>query len=149
MSRQSGNIGEREGNRRQSHTQWSKSGWVYAHPAIGSSKLGSLSPAFLTAVEPLQSSDAAPAIELSLAATADKQCAQIGCKLTTNGESAIVRAAIKGIPFGTITIHTESGPIHTESLSNTGTGGGAFVAAVGSAASFRLCSMTLPDARSP
>ncbi|MFE5642015.1 CehA/McbA family metallohydrolase [Rhodococcus sp. NPDC056516] len=64
----------------------------------------------------------APTIELSLTATADNQCVQIGGELTTNGEPAMVRAAITGIPFRTITIHTESGPIHTESLSNTGIG---------------------------
>ncbi|MDT9659169.1 CehA/McbA family metallohydrolase [Rhodococcus qingshengii] len=64
---------------------------------------------------------AATTVDLSFMATFDDQCAQIGDELDTHGKSATVQATVHGVPFGTVTIHTDAGPIHSESLPGSGT----------------------------
>jgi hypothetical protein len=61
------------------------------------------------------------AVELALTVTAaDGRSAGIGEQLDTQGESAVVRVLVRGVPGGTVTLYTEKGAAHRVSLPATG-----------------------------
>lgn len=62
------------------------------------------------------------AVDLSLHACAGDRSAGIGELLETRGESAVVRAVVSGVPSGTVSIHTDRGTVHRESLPGDGPG---------------------------
>jgi hypothetical protein len=62
------------------------------------------------------------AVELSLEARAGEHRAGIGDRLDTGGEPTAIRVEISGVPSGTVTIHTDRGTVHRESLPAAGPG---------------------------
>ncbi|MFI7431614.1 CehA/McbA family metallohydrolase [Micromonospora sp. NPDC049836] len=60
--------------------------------------------------------------EPSFTASAGHRTAGIGERLETRGEQALVRVAVRGVPSGTVTVHTERGVAHRESLPSSGSG---------------------------
>ncbi|MFD5315816.1 CehA/McbA family metallohydrolase [Streptomyces sp. NPDC127098] len=62
------------------------------------------------------------AVELTLTVLAGDRRAGIGERLETRGEPALVRAAVRGVPSGTVRFHTELGKAYHAALPGTGTG---------------------------
>ncbi len=62
------------------------------------------------------------AIELSLDVSAGDRSAGIGERLKTRSESAVVRTEVRGVPSGTVSVHTDRGTVHRESLPSDGSG---------------------------
>jgi hypothetical protein len=60
------------------------------------------------------------AIELSLTASAAERSAGIGEQLETCDEPVLVRVEISGVPWGTVSFHTDRGTAHGESLPTDG-----------------------------
>lgn len=60
--------------------------------------------------------------ELSLTASVGHRAAGIGERLDTNGEQALVRVDVRGVPGGTVSVHTERGVAYRESLPGSGSG---------------------------
>jgi hypothetical protein len=56
------------------------------------------------------------AIDLSVRAQAGGRSAGIGDHLETFGKPVVVRAVVRGVPRGTVSFHTDQGPVHRESL---------------------------------
>nr|WP_279591782.1 CehA/McbA family metallohydrolase [Streptomyces sp. 846.5] len=65
---------------------------------------------------------ASAAVELSFTVSAGGQSAVIGDRLKTGGESAVVRVDVRGVPSGTVSLHTEKGKAHHAPLAATGSG---------------------------
>jgi predicted metal-dependent phosphoesterase TrpH len=63
-----------------------------------------------------------PAVSMSLEVRARDRVAGIGERLETSGEPAVVRAVVGGVPAGTVSIHTDQGTVHRESLPAEGPG---------------------------
>jgi hypothetical protein len=62
------------------------------------------------------------AIELSLTASAGHRSAGIGEQLNTCGHPAVIRAAVRGVPSGTVSFHTDRGAVHKAPLPGSGSG---------------------------
>ncbi|MEO3755536.1 CehA/McbA family metallohydrolase [Streptomyces sp. B6B3] len=62
------------------------------------------------------------AVELSFTVLAGDRGAGIGERLETRGETAVVRAEVRGVPSGVVTLHTELGTAHRRSLPDAGSG---------------------------
>jgi hypothetical protein len=62
------------------------------------------------------------AITLSLDVSASACSAGIGERLETRGEPAVVRAGVRGVPSGSLSLHTDRGTVHRESLPTDGSG---------------------------
>ena len=62
------------------------------------------------------------AIELTVEVSAAGRTAGIGERLQTCGEPATLRVGIRGVPGGTVTVHTDRGRVHRESLHSDGSG---------------------------
>jgi hypothetical protein len=62
------------------------------------------------------------AIELSLEVSAGERCAGVGGRLDTGDEPALVRVDVRGVPSGTVSFHTDRGPVHRELLPGDGSG---------------------------
>jgi hypothetical protein len=62
------------------------------------------------------------AIELSLTASAAARSAGMGQRLKTYNEPAQVRVEVRGVPSGRVSIHTDRGTVHRDSLPNEGSG---------------------------
>lgn len=58
-------------------------------------------------------------VELSLQASTADRNATIGERLDTGGEPTTVRVAVRGVPSGTVTFHTDRGKVHQEPLTDT------------------------------
>lgn len=61
-------------------------------------------------------------VHVTFSASASGRVAGIGERLTTNGDSVVVRAEIRGVPSGVVTFHTQNGAVHTDTLPATGSG---------------------------
>lgn len=61
-------------------------------------------------------------VELSLQVSAGDRSADIGGRLDTRGEPAVVRVEARGVPSGTVSFHTDRGKVHRESLPGNGSG---------------------------
>ncbi|MFF0739364.1 CehA/McbA family metallohydrolase [Streptomyces sp. NPDC004111] len=59
---------------------------------------------------------------LSLTAAAGHRTAGIGDRLATGGATVTVRAEVRGVPSGVLSLHTERGRAHTVPLPGSGTG---------------------------
>ncbi|MEU3453698.1 hypothetical protein ABZ671_08855 [Micromonospora sp. NPDC006766] len=59
-------------------------------------------------------------IGLSLTVSAGDRSAGIGERLATQGEPAVVRVGVRGVPGGTVSFHTDRGTTHRESLTGAG-----------------------------
>ncbi|MFJ4773122.1 CehA/McbA family metallohydrolase [Streptomyces uncialis] len=59
-------------------------------------------------------------VELSFTVTAGDRSAGIGERLATGDEPAVARAEVRGVPFGTVSFHTEQGRVHHASLTSSG-----------------------------
>jgi predicted metal-dependent phosphoesterase TrpH len=62
------------------------------------------------------------AVELSVEVSAGGRVAGIGERLPTSGRPATIRIGIGGVPSGTVTVHTDRGRVHRESLPGDGSG---------------------------
>lgn len=62
------------------------------------------------------------AVSLSLHVQASARSAGIGERLETRGEAAVVRAVIGGVPWGTVSFHTDHGTVRREPLPARGKG---------------------------
>jgi hypothetical protein len=62
-----------------------------------------------------------PGVDLALDARAGDVAAGIGERLGTDGEPAVLCAVIGGVPSGTVSVHTDRGVVHCESLPAEGT----------------------------
>lgn len=66
---------------------------------------------------------ASPDVSLSLTASAGGQSAGIGERLVVPPDAPVhVRIEMGGVPFGTVSLHTERGQVHRESLTCDGVG---------------------------
>lgn len=65
---------------------------------------------------------ASRSIELSLSASAGGRTAGMGERLTTDGRTTTVRAEVRGVPSGTLALHTERGRAHVVPLPRTESG---------------------------
>ncbi|GAA0522880.1 hypothetical protein Ade02nite_82450 [Paractinoplanes deccanensis] len=61
-------------------------------------------------------------VGLSLTARAGDREAGIGERLTTGGQAVVVAAQVRGVPSGTVTVHTGQGVVHSETLPRGGSG---------------------------
>ncbi|MEV3980855.1 CehA/McbA family metallohydrolase [Nonomuraea sp. NPDC049758] len=61
-------------------------------------------------------------VELSLQVSAGDGSADIGGRLDTYGEPAVVRVDVCGVPSGTVSFHTDRGTVHRAPLPGDGTG---------------------------
>ncbi|MFE9809244.1 CehA/McbA family metallohydrolase [Streptomyces sp. NPDC005548] len=64
----------------------------------------------------------AAAVDLSLTAAAAGRTAGIGEHLSSQGESVMVRAHIRGVPRAAVSFHTDLGEVHRAALSGSGAG---------------------------
>ena len=62
------------------------------------------------------------AVALSLTVSAGERSAGVGERLATDGEPAVVRVGVRGVPSGTVSFHTDRGKVHRESLPSDGSG---------------------------
>ncbi|SBT40381.1 CehA/McbA family metallohydrolase [Micromonospora auratinigra] len=62
------------------------------------------------------------AVDLTVTATAGAATAQIGDRLDTAGGPAEVYVAVRGVPSGAVSLHTDRGTAHRETLSPDGSG---------------------------
>jgi PHP-associated len=62
------------------------------------------------------------AVELSVEISAGDRSAGIGERLQTRAGPATTRVDVRGVPSGTVTIHTDRGRVHGESLPDDGAG---------------------------
>jgi hypothetical protein len=62
------------------------------------------------------------AIDLSLTVWADGRTAGIGDHLTTHDKPVVVRADVRGVPSGTMSLHTYRGTVHRDRLLDDGSG---------------------------
>ncbi|KKK05806.1 histidinol phosphatase [Micromonospora sp. HK10] len=62
------------------------------------------------------------AVELSLTVSGEHGSAGIGEQLDTHGGQALVRLDVRGVPDGTVSVHTEQGVAYRESLPSSGAG---------------------------
>ncbi|MET9662558.1 CehA/McbA family metallohydrolase [Streptomyces sp. NPDC006510] len=62
------------------------------------------------------------AVELSFTASAGDRSAGIGERLKAGAAPAEVRVGVRGVPSGTVSLHTESGNMHRASLPDSGAG---------------------------
>lgn len=62
------------------------------------------------------------AISLSLEAHAGDFSVGIGDRLDTCGDPVVVQVVVSGVPSGTVSIHTDRGTVHRESLPSSGSG---------------------------
>ncbi|MFG3581933.1 CehA/McbA family metallohydrolase [Micromonospora chersina] len=60
--------------------------------------------------------------ELSLTASAEHGSAGIGERLKTHGEQVLVRIDVREVPSGTVSLRTDRGMVHRESLPSSGSG---------------------------
>lgn len=60
------------------------------------------------------------AITLSLTVSAGEHQVGIGQRLPTDGKPALVRVDVRGVPAGTVSIHTDQGKVHHETLPSNG-----------------------------
>jgi hypothetical protein len=65
---------------------------------------------------------ASDAVDLSCTVRAGSRVAGIGGRLRTGGEPAVVRLDVRGVPSGTVSVHTEQGQAYRASLPETGSG---------------------------
>ncbi|MFE7129191.1 CehA/McbA family metallohydrolase [Streptomyces sp. NPDC057617] len=61
-------------------------------------------------------------VDVSFTANADGRAAGVGEQLTTHGAHVEVQAAVRGVPVGTVSFHTDRGKVHRASLPGDGTG---------------------------
>ncbi|MEU9508847.1 CehA/McbA family metallohydrolase [Micromonospora sp. NPDC048170] len=61
-------------------------------------------------------------IGLSLTASTGGRSAGIGERLRTGGGPTVVEVAVRGVPSGTVSLHTDRGRVHHESLPGDGSG---------------------------
>ncbi|MGW5019438.1 CehA/McbA family metallohydrolase [Streptomyces cacaoi] len=61
-------------------------------------------------------------VDVSFTAHAGGRVAGVGEQLTTGGGQVEVRAAVRGVPAGTVSFHTEGGKVHRASLPGDGAG---------------------------
>lgn len=62
-------------------------------------------------------------VSLSVTAAADGRSAGIGERLIVAPDApVVVRVEVRGVPSGTVSLHTERGPVHRESLARDGAG---------------------------
>ncbi|RBM23322.1 hypothetical protein [Streptomyces sp. PT12] len=61
-------------------------------------------------------------VELAFTASAGGRRAGSGERLATRGEAAVVRVKVRGVPSGTVSLHTEAGTAHRAALPDTGAG---------------------------
>jgi hypothetical protein len=59
-------------------------------------------------------------VDVSFTAIADGRVAGVGEQLTTHGGQVEVRAAVRGVPVGTVSFHTDRGKVHRASLPGDG-----------------------------
>ncbi len=69
---------------------------------------------------------ASGAVELSFTVVAGDRSAGIGERLQTGDEPAVVRVDVRGVPHGTVTLHTEQGEVYRAFLPGTGSGSAAW-----------------------
>nr|WP_255620829.1 CehA/McbA family metallohydrolase [Pseudonocardia sp. DSM 110487] len=62
------------------------------------------------------------AVDLSVEISAGDRTAGIGERLPTSGLPASMRVSVRGVPSGTVTVHTDRGRVHGESLPGDGPG---------------------------
>ncbi|RKN06435.1 CehA/McbA family metallohydrolase [Streptomyces radicis] len=62
------------------------------------------------------------AVELACTASAGDRRAEFGERLATRGAPTVVRVEVRGVPSGTVSLHTEAGTAHRASLPTTGAG---------------------------
>ncbi|MEU0685864.1 CehA/McbA family metallohydrolase [Streptomyces uncialis] len=60
------------------------------------------------------------AVELSFTVSAGGRSAGIGERLAAGDEPAVARADVRGVPFGTVSFHTEQGAVRHASLTSSG-----------------------------
>lgn len=61
-------------------------------------------------------------VDVSFTANADGRAAGVGEQLTTHGGQVEVQAAVRGVPVGTVSFHTDQGQVHWASLPGDGAG---------------------------
>jgi hypothetical protein len=61
-------------------------------------------------------------VELSFVVSTDDCTVGVGEQLPTCGEPAEARVEVEGVPSGVVTVHTERGVVHRESLPGDGSG---------------------------
>jgi hypothetical protein len=61
-------------------------------------------------------------VDVSFTAHADGRVAGAGERLATHGGQVEVHAAVRGVPAGTVSFHTDRGKVHRASLSGDGVG---------------------------
>ncbi|MCX5399045.1 CehA/McbA family metallohydrolase [Streptomyces sp. NBC_00102] len=61
-------------------------------------------------------------VDVSFTATAGAETAEVGGCLDTRGREVVVRARVRGVPYGTVSFHTERGAVHHAELSPEGLG---------------------------
>lgn len=61
-------------------------------------------------------------VDVSFTANADGRVARVGERLATHGEQVEVQAAVRGVPVGTVSLHTDRGKVHRASLAGDGAG---------------------------
>ncbi|HTI25686.1 MAG TPA: CehA/McbA family metallohydrolase [Kutzneria sp.] len=61
-------------------------------------------------------------VDVSFTAHADGRVAVVGERLATHGRPVEVHAAVRGVPVGTVSFHTDRGKVHRASLSDDGPG---------------------------
>ncbi|MGW4985658.1 CehA/McbA family metallohydrolase [Streptomyces mirabilis] len=65
---------------------------------------------------------ASDAVDLSFTVSAGDHSVGIGERLKTGDEPVVVRVDVRGVPGGTVSLHTEQGKVFAESLPGTGSG---------------------------
>ncbi|WP_238545542.1 MULTISPECIES: CehA/McbA family metallohydrolase [Streptomyces] len=65
---------------------------------------------------------ASQTVGLSFTVSADDRSAGIGEQMEIGDEPAVVRVDVRGVPCGTLSLHTEKGKVCSESLPDTGSG---------------------------
>ncbi|MGW1190841.1 hypothetical protein [Streptomyces sp. NPDC002559] len=61
-------------------------------------------------------------VDVTFTADADGHVAGVGEQLTTYGGQVEVHAAVRGVPVGTVSFHTDRGKVHRSSLPGDGAG---------------------------
>lgn len=61
-------------------------------------------------------------MDVSFTAHADGRVAGVGERLATHGEHVEVHAAVRGIPAGTVSFHTDRGKVHQTPIPGDGAG---------------------------
>lgn len=59
---------------------------------------------------------------MATAETAGGRSATFGERLVSRAEPVRLEVAVLGVPAGIVTLHTDAGPVHRESLSHSGSG---------------------------